>query len=86
MAIMEGVAAIARSNKNIIQNTSGIIASVGLNAIGKKVAGNIVTPATWAVNYTSGGSTPGKEDLMLYSAGFCFFACFNFGWIVEGDC
>ncbi|WP_390517553.1 hypothetical protein [Halioxenophilus aromaticivorans] len=61
---------ITRENKNLIQNTSGIIASVGLNQVGKRVAGNIVTPATWALNYAADGSTPGKEDLMLFSAGF----------------
>lgn len=71
---MSTIADITRENKNLIQNTSGIIASVGLNQVGKRVAGNIVTPATWALNYAADGSNPTKEDLLIYSAGFASLA------------
>lgn len=66
---MEDIAEITRQNRNLIQNTAGVIASIGLAELGKKLAGNIVTPATWALNYTTSDVTPGKEDAMIYTAG-----------------
>lgn len=57
-------------NKNVIQTTSGTIASIGLEQTGKKVAGALVTPAIWAVNYGGDGSKPGAVDIGIWLAGF----------------
>lgn len=61
---------IITSNKNVIQTTSGTIASIGLEQTGRKVAGSLVTPATWALNYGGDGSKPGAVDVGIWLAGF----------------
>lgn len=59
-----------RDNTNLIQNTSGIIAAVGLEKIGRGAAGNLITPATWVLNYGAQGSTPSAVDVGIYGSGF----------------
>lgn len=57
-------------NKNVIQTASGTIASIGLEQTGKKVAGTLVTPAIWAINYSADRSKPGAVDIGLWLTGF----------------
>jgi len=59
-----------RENFNIIQNTSGTIAAIGLEKIGKAAAGNLVTPAIWALNAATKNSTPSVVDVGIYASGF----------------
>lgn len=57
-------------HKNLIQTTSGNIASIGLEAAGKGSLGALVTPATWVLNYAVEGATPSAVDIGIYGAGF----------------
>jgi len=66
---MGDVVGVVRDHKNVIQTTGGTIASIGLEQAGKKVAGVLVTPATWAVNYAVEGSTPGAVDIGIWLSG-----------------
>ncbi|MFT7561846.1 MAG: hypothetical protein ACI93R_003778 [Flavobacteriales bacterium] len=59
-----------RDHKNFIQGTSSTIASIGLEATGKKVGGILVTPAIWALNYTTGRAIPSPTDAGIYATGF----------------
>ncbi|MFC3152276.1 hypothetical protein ACFOEK_14670 [Litoribrevibacter euphylliae] len=59
-----------RDNTNLIQNTSGIIAALGLDKIGRGSVGNLITPATWVLNYGAQGSTPSAVDVGIYGSGF----------------
>lgn len=67
---MADVADTIRDHKNVIQTTSGTIASISLEQAGKKVAGALVTPATWAVNHLADGSTPNAVDIGIWMSGF----------------
>lgn len=62
--------AVLRNHKNTIQTLSGTIASIGLEQSGKKIAGSLITPATWALNYTAENSKPGAVDIGLWATGF----------------
>lgn len=55
-----------KGNKNVIQTTSGTIASIGLEQTGKKVAGALVTPAIWVVNY---GGMAASRALLISAFG-----------------
>lgn len=57
-------------HKNLIQNTSGAVASIGLEYLGKRMAGTLITPATWALNYLTDNSSPSVTDLGIYASGF----------------
>lgn len=57
-------------NKNLLQTTSGTVASIGLEQTGKRVAGTLVTPATWALNYAAEGAKPSSIDFGIYATGF----------------
>lgn len=59
-----------KENFNFMQNTSGVVASMGLESLGKSAAGNLVTPAIWALNYTVSESRPTGVDLGIYAVGF----------------
>lgn len=59
-----------QNHKNTIQTISGTIASIGLEQTGKKIAGALITPATWAVNYAAEGSKPGAIDVGIWATGF----------------
>jgi len=57
-------------NSSVIQSTSGTIASIGLAKIGKSVAGNLVAPAVWVLNYAAQRKTPDGVDVGLYIFAF----------------
>lgn len=57
-------------NFNQIQTVNGTIAAIGLEKVGQKVAGNLVTPAVWALNYAAKDITPGEIDLAIYGSSF----------------
>jgi hypothetical protein len=59
-----------KENFNFMQNSSGIVASMGLESLGKSAAGNLVTPAIWALNYTASESRPTGIDVGIYAVGF----------------
>ncbi|WP_226704504.1 hypothetical protein [Microbulbifer elongatus] len=67
---MADTASTIQNHKNTIQTISGTIASIGLEQTGKKVAGALVTPATWAVNYAAEGTKPGAVDVGIWATGF----------------
>lgn len=67
---MGDVVGAVKDNKNVIQTTGGSIASIGLEQAGKKVAGALVTPATWVLNNVTDGSTPGVVDIGIWLSGF----------------
>ncbi|WP_288129718.1 hypothetical protein [Microbulbifer sp.] len=67
---MTETASTIQSHKNTIQSLSGTIASIGLEQTGKKVAGALVTPATWAVNFAAEGTKPGAVDVGIWATGF----------------
>jgi hypothetical protein len=67
---MEQVADKVARNKNIIQTVSGTVASIGLEHTGKRIAGALVTPATWTLNYASDRSNPSSIDVGIYLTGF----------------
>lgn len=67
---MGDAAATIQGNKNVIQTTGGTIASIGLEQSGKKIAGVLVTPATWALNYAADGSKPNAVDIGIWASGF----------------
>ncbi|CAA0123421.1 Uncharacterised protein [BD1-7 clade bacterium] len=61
---------VVERNFNSIQTVSGTVAAIGLEKTGNAVAGNMVTPAVWALNYAAKGSTPNEVDLSIYGLGF----------------
>lgn len=61
---------VIKENFNFMQNTSGIVATMGLESLGKSAAGNLVTPAIWALNYTATESKPSGVDVGIYAVGF----------------
>lgn len=60
---------IERHN-SLIQTTSGTVASIGLTKAGQKIAGVVVTPAVWLLNYAANGKKPDNIDIGLYATGF----------------
>lgn len=67
---MEQTAKAIENHKNIIQGVSGTIASMGLTKIGRPIAGIVVTPAVWVLNYATQGSTPDAIDVGIFGSGF----------------
>jgi len=67
---MENVANNIDQNKNLISSLSQPLAVIGLEKIGQKMAGKLLTPAVWAANYATNGKTPDKADVSLFGAGF----------------
>lgn len=67
---MDKTAQTLREHKNITQTVAGTIASMGLEKAGQKVAGVLVTPAVWAINYGADGSQPNAIDIGIYASGF----------------
>lgn len=57
-------------HKNLIQSVNGSVASIGLEKVGQKVAGTLVTPAVWVLNYSVQGSTPDLMDGVIYATSF----------------
>lgn len=43
---------------------------MGLERLGKSVAGNLVTPAIWALNYAASDSRPTGVDVGVYAIGY----------------
>jgi len=67
---LDKIARAAQSHQNLVQTTNGTIASIGLTKAGHKIAGVLVTPAVWTLNYISQGRTPDTVDVSLYAVGF----------------
>ena len=67
---MENATGVVKDHKNVIQTSGGTIASIALEQSGRRVAGALVTPATWALNHAADGSTPGAVDIGLWISGF----------------
>jgi hypothetical protein len=57
-------------NRNLIQTASATVASMGLDKVGQKVAGVMVTPAVWLFNYAFLKAKPDSVDLGIYATGF----------------
>jgi len=66
---MTSVADKIDQNKNLINSISQPLAVMGLDKMGQKVAGKLLTPAVWALNYGVNGATPDKVDVGLYGMG-----------------
>jgi len=56
-------------NQNLISSINQPLAVIGLDKIGQKVAGKLLTPAVWAANYTVNGKMPDKVDIGLFGTG-----------------
>jgi len=67
---MSGAVDTYQNNKNVIQTSVGTVASITLEQTGRKVAGALITPATWALNHATDGSTPSAVDVGIWGAGF----------------
>ncbi|MDH5409146.1 MAG: hypothetical protein OEY00_11105 [Gammaproteobacteria bacterium] len=67
---MGDVTEAVQRHRNLVQSSSGTIASITLTKTGQKVAGVLVTPAIWVYNYSTKGSTPDKIDYGIYGMGF----------------
>jgi hypothetical protein len=50
-------------NLNVIQTAIGHLAAEGLTKVGKGGYGCVISPATWAYNYKTQGSTPTSVDV-----------------------
>lgn len=67
---MNEVTQTIENHQSLIQGTSGTIASIALEKAGRKMAGALVTPAVWVLNYTAEDKTPDGLDIGLYTLGF----------------
>ncbi len=67
---MENLSKTIRNHKNTTQTISGTIAAIGLEKVGQKTAGVLVTPAVWVLNYSADGSKPSGVDAGIYASGF----------------
>jgi hypothetical protein len=67
---MDRTAKAIENHKNLILTTNSTIASIGLTKAGLKIGGVIVTPAVWALNYTTEGAAPDGFDAGLYAMSF----------------
>ncbi len=68
-SLMPDVPRAINDNRNVIQTISGSVASIGLEQTGRRVAGVLVTPATWAANHAADGSSPGVVDVGIWLLG-----------------
>ncbi len=66
---MGTIAEHIEKNQNLISSISQPLAVMGLNKLGKKVAGKLLTPAVWVANYAINGKVPDKVDLSLFGTG-----------------
>jgi len=67
---MDKTVKVVADHKNLIQSAGGSIASMGLDHVGQKVGGVLVTPAVWALNHGTSGAVPDEADIGIYAAGF----------------
>ncbi len=57
------------NNKNLVSAISQPVAVIGLETTGKKIAGRLVTPAVWVLNYAANKKAPDTIDVGLYGMG-----------------
>jgi hypothetical protein len=60
---------LIQDHNSLMQTVSGGIAAIGLEKTGNAVAGTMVTPAVWALNYAVNGKTPDNVDVGLFGLG-----------------
>lgn len=58
-----------KAHKNLISSINQPLAVIGLDKMGQKVAGKLLTPAVWATNYAVNGKIPDKVDLGFFGTG-----------------
>ncbi|RDH85981.1 MAG: hypothetical protein DIZ80_00465 [endosymbiont of Galathealinum brachiosum] len=66
---MSNIADKIERNQNLVSSINQPLAVVGLEKIGRKMAGKLLTPAVWAANYSVNGKTPDKIDVSLFGTG-----------------
>ncbi len=66
---MEKVANNIEKHQNLISSISQPLAVIGLEKTGQVMAGKLLTPAVWALNYSVNGKSPDKIDVGLYGFG-----------------
>jgi hypothetical protein len=66
---MGNIAEKLERNQNLISSINQPLAVIGLDKIGQKTAGKLLTPAVWAANYAVNGKIPDKVDLGLFGTG-----------------
>ena len=66
---MSNITGHIENNQNLILSINQPLAVMGLDKVGKKMAGKLLTPAVWGANYAVNGKTPGKVDLGLFGTG-----------------
>lgn len=66
---MSDIAEKFERNQNLVSSLNQPLAVMGLDKVGQKVAGKLLTPAVWAANYAVNGKLPDKVDLGLFGTG-----------------
>lgn len=66
---MGNVTSAIDENKNLISSISQPLAVIGLDKIGQKMAGKLLSPAVWALNYAANGKKPDKMDVGISGMG-----------------
>ena len=66
---MDNIADKIEQNQNLLLSINQPLAVIGLEKAGQKMAGKLLTPAVWAVNYAANGKIPDKIDVGLFGTG-----------------
>ena len=56
-------------HQNLVSSINQPLAVIGLDKIGQKMAGKLLTPAVWALNYAVNDKLPDKVDAGLFGTG-----------------
>lgn len=66
---MGNVADNIEKHQNLVSSINQPLAVMGLEKAGKRMAGKLLTPAVWTLNYAVNGKTPDKVDVGLFGTG-----------------
>jgi len=66
---MDNIVDSVEKHQNLVSSINQPLAVIGLDKIGQKMAGKLLTPAVWALNYTVNDKLPDKVDAGLFGAG-----------------
>jgi len=66
---MGNIADNIEKHQNLVSSINQPIAVIGLDKVGQKMAGKLLTPAVWALNYAVNDILPDKVDAGLFGTG-----------------
>lgn len=66
---MGNIADSVEKHQNLVSSINQPLAVIGLDKIGQKMAGKLLTPAVWALNYSVNDKLPDKVDVGLFGTG-----------------